>query len=145
MACGSRCVSSPLHLGAFGNSSIKGLNPYSSTSLPSSSSSSSPPSVVEVVCKKRERGERGDRETFAPYYVTVITPPPRNLGIHSLPPNTQCGETVEVKGEPYVVSGVTYRYQLRRGKYQPSEKRLDVQSLGRYFVNLYFDNLLDTS
>lgn len=59
--------------------------------------------------------------------------------------NTQCGETVEVKGEPYVVSGVTYRYQLRRGKYQPSEKRLDVQSLGRYFVNLYFDNLLDTS
>ena len=59
--------------------------------------------------------------------------------------NTQCGETVEVKGEPYVVSGVTYRYHLRRGKYEPSEKRLDVQSLGRYFVNMYFDNLLETS
>lgn len=44
------------------------------------------PSVVEIVCKKRERGEWGERESFAPYYVTVVTPPPRNLGIHSLPP-----------------------------------------------------------
>lgn len=142
MACGLRC-SSPLHLGATGNyTSLKGLNPCSSSL---SSSSSSPPSVVEIVCKKRERGDWSERESFAPYFVTVVTPPPRNLGIHSLPPNTQCGETVEVKGEPYVVSGVTYRYQLRRGKYEPSEKRLDVQSLSRYFVNLYFDNLLDTS
>jgi hypothetical protein len=44
------------------------------------------PAVVEVVCKKRDRGEWGERESFAPYYVTVVTPPPRNLGIHSLPP-----------------------------------------------------------
>lgn len=42
--------------------------------------------VIEIVCKKRERGEWGERESFAPYYVTVVTPPPRNLGIHSLPP-----------------------------------------------------------
>ena len=44
------------------------------------------PLVVEVVCKKRERGEWGERESFAPYLVTVVTPPPRTLGIHSLPP-----------------------------------------------------------
>lgn len=45
MACGLRC-SSPLHLGAAGNyTSLKGLNPYSS-SLPSSSSSSVPCSTL---------------------------------------------------------------------------------------------------
>lgn len=44
------------------------------------------PSAVKIVCKKRDRGEWGERESFAPYYVTVVTPPPRNLGIHSLPP-----------------------------------------------------------
>ncbi|CAK9230368.1 unnamed protein product [Sphagnum jensenii] len=100
------------------------------------------PKPVEVICKKRERGER---ESPLLYHVTVVSPPPRHLGIHSLPPNTQCGETVEVKGELYVVSGVTYRYQLRRGKYEPRQKRLDVQSTGRYFLNLYLDNLLETS
>jgi len=126
MACGLS-HSSPWQLGAFNRSN---------SSPPTS------PAVVGIVCKKKDRGER---ESFAPYHVTVVTPPPRHLGVHSLPPNTQCGETVEVKGEPYVVSGVTYRYQLRRGKYEPSQKRLDVQSLGRYFVNLYFDNLLDSS
>lgn len=50
-----------------------------------------------------------------------------------------------VKGEPYIVSGVTYQYQLRRGKYEARQKRLDVQSTGRYLLNLYLDNLLEGS
>lgn len=78
-------------------------------------------------------------ETHVQAYNQIL----RGIALHWHWQNTQCGETVEVKGEPYVVSGVTYRYQLRRGKYEPSEKRLDVQSLGRYFVNLYYENLLD--
>ena len=41
------------------------------------------PAVVGIVCKKKDRGER---ESFAPYHVTVVTPPPRHLGVHSLPP-----------------------------------------------------------
>ena len=59
--------------------------------------------------------------------------------------NTQCGETVTVKGEPYIVCGVTYRYQLKRGKYEPCQSRLDVLSSGRYLVNLYLENLLENS
>lgn len=105
---------------------------------PSHCTSSVSGSGFQVVCKRKDRGERES----LPYHVTVITPPQRHLGIHSLPPNTQCGETVTVKGEPYIVSGVTYRYQLRKGKYEASQKRLDVQSTGRYILNMYLDNLL---
>lgn len=73
-----------------------------------------------------------------PHNISYITP---FYGLQ----NTQCGETVTVKGEPYIVSGVTYRYQLKRGKYEPRQTRLDVLSTGRYLVNLYLQNLLDQS
>ncbi|KAL5704044.1 hypothetical protein ACHQM5_022520 [Ranunculus cassubicifolius] len=57
----------------------------------------------------------------------------------------QCGESVTIEGQMYTVSSVTYRYQLRKGKYEPSEKRHDVLSTGRYILNLYLDNLLEQS
>ncbi|KAJ7554171.1 hypothetical protein O6H91_06G129200 [Diphasiastrum complanatum] len=94
-----------------------------------------------ILCKKKERGDREHHR----YHVRVVTPPQRNLGIHCLPTNTQCGETIVVKGEQYIVSGVTYHYQLRRGKYEPSDKKLDVQSTGRYILNLFLENLLEKS
>ncbi|OAY77523.1 hypothetical protein ACMD2_26873 [Ananas comosus] len=59
--------------------------------------------------------------------------------------NIHCGESVTIEGRAYTVSAVTHRYQLRKGKYEPSEKRLDVQSTGRYILNLYLENLLDKS
>lgn len=103
------------------------------------------PSYRSLVVKSRRYKDRDREREALPYVVTVITPPPRPLGVHHLPPNMQCGETVEVKGEPFIVSSVTYRYQLRRGRYEPSQKRLEVQTTGRYLVNLFLDNLLDTS
>lgn len=59
--------------------------------------------------------------------------------------NVQCGESVTIDGRTYTVSSVTHRYQLRKGKYEPSEKRLDVLSTGRYILNLYLENLLEQS
>lgn len=59
--------------------------------------------------------------------------------------NLQCGESVTIEGKAYTISAVTHRYQLRKGKYEPSEKRLDVLSTGRYIVNLYLENLLEKS
>nr|KYP41684.1 hypothetical protein KK1_036934 [Cajanus cajan] len=59
--------------------------------------------------------------------------------------NLQCGESVTIEGQAYTISAVTHRYQLRKGKYEPSEKRLDVLSTGRYLVNLYLENLLEQS
>jgi hypothetical protein len=59
--------------------------------------------------------------------------------------NIHCGESVTIEGQAYTVSAVTHRYQLRKGRYEPSEKRLDVLSTGRYILNLYLDNLLDKS
>ncbi|KAF8408303.1 hypothetical protein HHK36_007451 [Tetracentron sinense] len=57
----------------------------------------------------------------------------------------QCGESVTIEGQTYTISAVTHRYQLRKGRYEPSEKRLDVQSTGRYILNLYLENLLEQS
>ena len=59
--------------------------------------------------------------------------------------NIHCGEGVTIEGQAYTVSAVTHRYQLRKGRYEPSEKRLDVLSTGRYILNLYLQNLLDQS
>eukprot|EP00897_Mesotaenium_endlicherianum_P006016 jgi/Mesen1/5442/ME000271S04463 len=95
-----------------------------------------------VVCKRMKGEREREKDQADPYVVTVVTPPPKHLGVHCLPPNMQCGETVEVKGDMYVISGVTYRYQLRKGKYEPSQRRLEVQSTGRYFLNMYLDSLM---
>ncbi|CAL0332999.1 unnamed protein product [Lupinus luteus] len=95
----------------------------------------------EVSCRKRDR----DRDSIHPYKVVEITPPPKSLGIRCFPPNLQCGESVTIEGQAYTISAVTHRYQLRKGKYEPSEKRLDVLSTGRYLVNLYLEDLLEHS
>ncbi|KAJ4974998.1 hypothetical protein NE237_008172 [Protea cynaroides] len=95
---------------------------------------------IQVFCRKKER----DRDQY-PYKVIEITPPPKNLGVRCFPPNMQCGESVTIEGHTYTVSAVIHRYQLRKGKYEPSEKRLDVQSTGRYILNLYLENLLEQS
>ncbi|XP_027151460.1 uncharacterized protein LOC113751602 isoform X1 [Coffea eugenioides] len=97
----------------------------------------------KVTCRKKER-DRGQNQHY-PYKVIEITPPPKNLGIRCFPCNVQCGESVTIEGRAYTVSAVTHRYQLRKGKYEPSEKRLDVLSTGRYILNLYLENLMEKS
>ncbi|KAJ8765772.1 hypothetical protein K2173_014894 [Erythroxylum novogranatense] len=92
---------------------------------------------LHVVCREKER----DRDHFHPYKVIEITPPPKNLGIRCFPPNMQCGESVTIEGQAYTISSVTHCYQLRKGKYEPSEKRLDVLSIGRYILNLYLESM----
>ncbi|KAL1314957.1 hypothetical protein HN51_041761 [Arachis hypogaea] len=101
--------------------------------------------AFEISCRKRDRERDRERGSIHPYKVVEITPPPKCLGVRCLPPNLQCGESVTIEGQGYTISAVTHRYQLRKGKYEPSEKRLDVLSTGRYLVNLYLENLLEQS
>ncbi|KAL1536480.1 hypothetical protein AAHA92_29127 [Salvia divinorum] len=98
-------------------------------------------SMPRVLCRKREK----DKENNSPYKVILITPPPKSLGVRCFPSNLQCGESVTIEGQTYTISAVTHRYQLRKGKYEPSEKRLDVLSTGRYLLNLYLETLLQQS
>ncbi|CAL5191627.1 unnamed protein product [Lathyrus oleraceus] len=97
--------------------------------------------LYEVSCSSSRKRDSG----IHPYKVVEITPPPKSLGLRCLPPNLQCGESVTIEGQAYTISAVTLRYQLRKGKYEQTEKRLDVLSTGRYLVNLYFENLLEQS
>ncbi|KAJ4902504.1 Uncharacterized protein Rs2_16455 [Raphanus sativus] len=99
---------------------------------------------LKIDCRKKEKGGR-DHQSISPYKVIEITPPPKSLGVRCLPHNLQCGENVMIEGQTYTISAVTHRYQLRKGKYEPSERRLDVLSAARYVLNLYFDNLLQNS
>ncbi|KAM0873177.1 hypothetical protein ACQ4PT_038219 [Festuca glaucescens] len=104
---------------------------------------------LAVVCRKKDRPdrelEREKKDHKCPFKVVEITPPPRCLGVRCFPTNIHCGESVTIEGQAYTVSAVTHRYQLRKGRYEPSEKRLDVLSTGRYILNLYFESLLDKS
>ncbi|CAH1420617.1 unnamed protein product [Lactuca virosa] len=95
----------------------------------------------QIVCRKKEKG----RDQNYPYKVIEVTPPPKSLGVRCFPPNLQCGDGVTIEGQNYTISAVTHRYQLRKGKYEPFEKRLDVLSTGRYILNLYLENLLEQS
>ncbi|XP_020578694.1 uncharacterized protein LOC110023555 [Phalaenopsis equestris] len=99
-------------------------------------------SLPQACCRKKERDR--DHHNY-PFRVVEITPPPRNLGVRRLPSNIHCGESVTIEGQPYTVSAVIHRYQLRRGKYEPRESRVDVQLTGRYILNLYLENLLEQS
>ena len=95
--------------------------------------------------KRREGFEEGasSREGRAsdgtpklvPYSVRVATPPPKELGVHRLPKNTTCGETIEVKNGWFIVNKVTTSYSLERGRYKKDGSRLDVESAERFFVN----------
>ncbi|GIL70704.1 hypothetical protein Vretimale_3814 [Volvox reticuliferus] len=76
------------------------------------------------------------------YEVRVVTPPPRSLGIFALPPNTQCGEEIDVEGASYVVTTVVLQYKLRGGKYVRNHNRLDVQPTGRWLVNQMLEDLI---
>ncbi|KAF3947956.1 hypothetical protein CMV_025984 [Castanea mollissima] len=71
---------------------------------------------LQVFCRKKER----NRDNNHPYKVIEITPPPKNLGIRCFPSNLQCGESVTIEGQAYTISAVTHRYQLRKGKYEPT-------------------------
>ncbi|WOL04159.1 hypothetical protein Cni_G12880 [Canna indica] len=98
--------------------------------------------LQQVICRRKDKDSR---DLHHPFQVVEITPPPRNLGIRCFPSNIHCGECVTIEGQTYTVSAVIHRYQLRKGKYEPREKRLDVQSTSRYILNLYLENLLDKS
>ena len=71
-----------------------------------------------------------------PYTVRVAKPPRfEDLGVHRLPKNTACGETIEVERGWFIVHRVTTMYNLVRGKYEKDGRRLDVQRAERFFVN----------
>jgi len=89
------------------------------------------------------REDRSKQDRVDPYEVKLISPPAKSLGMHLLPHNTQCGETVEVQDQAYIVSRVTYVYKLSKGKYARSSTRLDVTATGRYIINRYLNDLLD--
>ncbi|PNH09597.1 hypothetical protein TSOC_003755, partial [Tetrabaena socialis] len=76
------------------------------------------------------------------YEVRIATPPPRSLGIYALPPNTQCGEQIDVEGASYVVTTVVLQYKLRGGRYVREHNRLEVQPTGRWLVNQMLNNLV---
>ena len=60
-------------------------------------------------------GGSGDVDVFE---LRRITPPAKDLGVHVLPVNTQCGEVVNANGQDWVVTSVLYRYRLRGGRYR---------------------------
>lgn len=95
---------------------------------------------------RRNKSDRSkpDRKARQPgfFEVTVVTPPPRSLGIYALPPNTHNGEEIEIDGHGYVVTSLVLQYKLVKGKYVRDHHKLEVQPTGRYFLNIMLDTLI---
>ena len=77
------------------------------------------------------------------FEVKVVTPPPRSLGVHPLHPHTTNGDLLQVDEVDYVVSSVVLNYKLVGGRYRRENNRLEVQTTGRYFLNMHLEQLLD--
>lgn len=75
------------------------------------------------------------------FEVHDVSPPPRSLGIHALPPNTHNGDQIEVEGSAFLVQAVVMQYKLVRGKYRRDHARLEVQNTGRMLANLYLEEM----
>ena len=99
------------------------------------------------------------------FEVKDLSPPPKVLGIHSLPPDTHNGDQIEVEGQvclsvcsllikshsavlslsltiqDYIVDSVTLHYKLVGGKYQRDHNQLAVHSTSRFFLNKYLDHM----
>ena len=75
--------------------------------------------------------------------VLQITPPPRSLGAHALPPDTHNGDRIELPdGAVFVVRGVVLNYRLRGGRYVRANATLEVASQGRFLVEKMLEELI---
>ena len=57
---------------------------------------------------------------------------------------SQVAEHVWCVTQDYVVSSLVVRYQLVQGKYERDHNQLEVQQIGRYFLNRHLDELLSS-
>ncbi|KAL4443314.1 hypothetical protein ABPG75_011051 [Micractinium tetrahymenae] len=89
----------------------------------------------------RHGGRRRKARMPGLFEVHDVSPPPRSLGIHALPPNTHNGDQIEVEGSAFVVQAVVMQYKLVRGKYRRDHARLEVQNTGRMLANLYLEEM----
>lgn len=105
-----------------------------------------PAHTERLVCWAASGGKGQRRRAGKPglFEVKDVSPPPRTLGIHSLPPDTHNGDQIEVEGQDYVVDSVILHYKLVGGKYQRDHNQLAVQSTSRYFLNKYLDHMYKT-
>ncbi|KAL4423425.1 hypothetical protein ABPG77_010003 [Micractinium sp. CCAP 211/92] len=89
----------------------------------------------------RQGGRRRKARMPGLFEVQDVSPPPRSLGIHALPPNTHNGDQIEVEGSAFVVQAVVMQYKLVRGKYRRDHARLEVQNTGRMLANMYLEEM----
>eukprot|EP00239_Pterosperma_sp_CCMP1384_P002949 CAMPEP_0197849454 /NCGR_PEP_ID=MMETSP1438-20131217/12146_1 /TAXON_ID=1461541 /ORGANISM="Pterosperma sp., Strain CCMP1384" /LENGTH=144 /DNA_ID=CAMNT_0043462149 /DNA_START=81 /DNA_END=512 /DNA_ORIENTATION=- len=90
---------------------------------------------------KGRKDKQAKKDKMEAYDVVQVDPPPKPLGTHLFPKNTQCGEMLEVEDQQFMVSTVKYKYKLERGKYRRQNRQLDVQATGRYILNVFLDKL----
>ncbi|KAL3147981.1 hypothetical protein ABBQ38_014276 [Trebouxia sp. C0009 RCD-2024] len=96
-----------------------------------------------LLCRAASGGKGHRRRAGKPglFEVKDVSPPPRVLGIHSLPPDTHNGDQIEVEGQDYVVDSVMFHYKLVGGKYQRDHNQLAVHSTSRFFLNKYLNQM----
>ena len=101
----------------------------------------SQPKPAKVFNVKKNR-IRDNRDTL-PYYVDVISPPPRRLGVFSMDKNTASGDLLEVKFRMFEVRRVRCLYKYRSGiGYVMVKKGADVVEATRVLEEAYLNRVM---
>ncbi len=77
------------------------------------------------------------------YDVRRYTPPQEDLGVVTLPENMQNGDSLELNGKNWVVSRVSTRFKLLRGRYRKDGARLFVTETSRWLVDGFLQQLYE--
>jgi hypothetical protein len=82
-------------------------------------------------------------EDTSAYDVRRFTPPQEDLGQVSLPGNVQNGDSLELHGRVWVVSRVSTRFRLTRGRYRKDGTRLHVVESSRWLLDGFLTQLYE--
>ena len=75
------------------------------------------------------------------YAVRRFTPPQEDLGVMVLPCNVANGDSLDLHGKAWVVSRVSTRFKLERGRYRKDGVRLYVTETSRWLLDGFLEGL----
>jgi hypothetical protein len=142
------------HAGAGNTAGGAAARAENASGVPALRSRGAHPPPLPLVCSLRVLRPGVDAVSVSPqtsssqrpanvYDVRRYTPPQEDLGVVTLPENMQNGDSLELNGKNWVVSRVSTRFKLLRGRYRKDGARLFVTETSRWLVDGFLQQLYE--
>lgn len=100
---------------------------------------------LKVYNAKKNHRLRDNRDSL-PYHVSIVSPPPRSLGVFALDPNTQSGDLIEHESKHYEVQRVRCLYRYRSGLgYVMTKKMAEAIDFNRIVEEAFLNRVIKLS